>query len=121
MLIHSPFGQSASKASRKTNLVAISLGYDTHRHKLLAFVFVGGDCRPGRLVEDVGLEALPHCLMCTGRHQGQVILMNLVGGLEATTITSGGVGRGRLAGEQDWWAGNCLAMMTSVEWFKTLG
>ena len=52
--IHSPFGQ-VLKGIKENEPRAISLGYDTHRLQASGVRVVGGDCRPGRLVEDVGL------------------------------------------------------------------
>ncbi|HJV63303.1 MAG TPA: branched-chain amino acid ABC transporter permease [Albitalea sp.] len=78
-IVHSPFGQIL-RAIRENEPRAISLGYDTHRFKLLAFVLsaalagLAGSLK----VLVMGFETLTdvHWSM-----SGMVILMTLVGGL----------------------------------------
>ena len=78
-IVHSPFGQ-VLKAIRENEQRALSLGYDTDRFKLIAFVLSG-------LVAGMagGTEALVFQLASlTDVHwsmSGEVVLMTLVGGL----------------------------------------
>jgi ABC-type branched-subunit amino acid transport system permease subunit len=77
--IHSPFGQ-VLKAIRENELRAVSLGYDTDRHKHLAFVLSA---------TLAGLAGATKALMfqlasLTDVHwsmSGEVVLMTLLGGL----------------------------------------
>ena len=55
-IVHSPFGQ-VLKAIRENEPRAISLGYDTDRYKLLAFVLSAGLRRPGRRDQGAGVPA----------------------------------------------------------------
>jgi branched-chain amino acid transport system permease protein len=78
-VIHSPFGQ-VLKAIRENEARAISLGYDTDRYKLLAFVLsaalagVAGGTKA--LVFQLASLTDVHWSM-----SGEVVLMTLVGGL----------------------------------------
>ena len=78
-IVHSPFGQ-VLKAIRENEQRALSLGYDTDRFKLIAFVLSG-------LVAGMagGTKALVFQLASlTDAHwtmSGEVVLMTLVGGL----------------------------------------
>ena len=78
-IIHSPFGQ-VLKAIRENENRAISLGYDTDRYKLLAFVLsaalsgVAGGTN-AIIFQLAALNAV-HWTM-----SGEVVLMTLVGGL----------------------------------------
>jgi branched-chain amino acid transport system permease protein len=78
-IVHSPFGQ-VLKAIRENEQRALSLGYDTDRFKLIAFVLSG-------LVAGMagGTKALVFQLASlTDVHwsmSGEVVLMTLVGGL----------------------------------------
>jgi branched-chain amino acid transport system permease protein len=78
-VIHSPFGQ-VLKAIRENEPRAISLGYDTDRYKLLAFVLSGALAGLAG-----GTKALVFQLASlTDVHwsmSGEVVLMTLVGGL----------------------------------------
>src|SRR5574342_1298064 len=78
-LIHSPFGQ-VLKAIRENEPRAVSLGYDTDRYKLLAFVLSAGLAGLAggtkALVFQLASRTDVHWTM-----SGEVVLMRLVGGL----------------------------------------
>jgi branched-chain amino acid transport system permease protein len=78
-IIHSPFGQ-VLKAIRENEPRAISLGYDTDRYKLLAFVLSaalsGVAGAMNALVFQLAALNAVHWTM-----SGEVVLMTLVGGL----------------------------------------
>ena len=78
-IIHSPFGQ-VLKAIRENEARAISLGYDTDRYKLIAFVLSAGlsgvaGAMNALVFQLAALNAV-HWTM-----SGEVVLMVLVGGL----------------------------------------
>jgi branched-chain amino acid transport system permease protein len=117
--IHSPFGQIL-KAIRENEPRAMSLGYDTEKYKLLAFVIsaaLSGLAGSTKTIV-LGFETLTdvHWHM-----SGEVILMTLLGGMG--TIIGPVVGaftvialENKLGDFGDW-----LATLTSIEWFKTIG
>ena len=106
--IHSPFGQ-VLKGIKENEPRAISLGYDTHRFKLLA----------GSLKTLVlGFATLSDVHWTAS---GQVILMTLVGGLGTLSGPLIGSAVVVLLENKIGEFGNLLAALTSVEWFKTLG
>ena len=78
-IIHSPFGQ-VLKAIRENETRAISLGYDTDRYKLLAFVLSatlsGVAGATNAIVFQLAALNAVHWTM-----SGEVVLMTLVGGL----------------------------------------
>ena len=78
-IVHSPFGQ-VLKAIRENESRAISLGYDTDRYKLLAFVLSaalsGLAGATNALVFQLAALNAVHWTM-----SGEVVLMTLVGGL----------------------------------------
>ena len=78
-IIHSPFGQ-VLKAIRENEARAISLGYDTDRYKLIAFVLSatlsGVAGATNALVFQLAALNAVHWTM-----SGEVVLMTLVGGL----------------------------------------
>ena len=78
-IIHSPFGQ-VLKAIRENEARAISLGYDTDRYKLLAFVLTatlsGLAGATNAIVFQLAALNAVHWTM-----SGEVVLMTLVGGL----------------------------------------
>jgi branched-chain amino acid transport system permease protein len=78
-VVHSPFGQ-VLKAIRENEPRAISLGYDTDRYKLMAFVLSGGLAGLAggtkSLVFQLASLTDVHWSM-----SGEVVLMTLVGGL----------------------------------------
>jgi branched-chain amino acid transport system permease protein len=117
--IHSPFGQ-VLKGIKENEPRAISLGYDTHRFKLLAFVLSAALAGLAGSLKTVvlGFATLSDVHWTAS---GQVILMTLVGGLG--TLSGPLIGSAVVVmlenkiGE----FGNLLAALTTVEWFKTLG
>jgi branched-chain amino acid transport system permease protein len=78
-VIHSPFGQ-VLKAIRENEARAISLGYDTDRYKLIAFVLsatlAGLAGATNALIFQLAALNAVHWTM-----SGEVVLMTLVGGL----------------------------------------
>jgi branched-chain amino acid transport system permease protein len=78
-IIHSPFGQ-VLKAIRENEARAISLGYDTDRYKLIAFVLsatlAGLAGATNALIFQLAALNAVHWTM-----SGEVVLMTLVGGL----------------------------------------
>jgi branched-chain amino acid transport system permease protein len=118
-IVHSPFGQVLT-AIRENEPRAISLGYDTDRFKLLAFVLSAGLAGlAGSLkVLVLGFETLGDAYWTMS---GLVILMTLVGGmgtlfgplLGATLVV---ILEDRLGD-----IGGALASITHVDWFNSLG
>jgi branched-chain amino acid transport system permease protein len=78
-VVHSPFGQ-VLKAIRENEARAISLGYDTHRYKLLAYLLsatlAGAAGATKVLVFQLASLTDVHWTM-----SGEVVLMTLLGGL----------------------------------------
>ena len=118
-VVHSPFGEIL-KAIKENEARAISLGYDTDRFKLLAFVLSAGlSGLAGSLkVLVLGFETLTdvHWSM-----SGTVILMTLVGGLASHSGPVIGalvivVLESKL-GDVGAWIGD----VTGITWFRTLG
>jgi branched-chain amino acid transport system permease protein len=118
-VVHSPFGQ-VLKAVKENEPRAISLGYDTDRYKLLAFVLSAALSGLAGATKTLvlGFETLTdvHWSM-----SGLVVLMTLVGGLG--TLAGPIVGavliialENRLGDVGTWLAG-----ATGVEWFNTIG
>jgi branched-chain amino acid transport system permease protein len=118
-IVHSPFGQVLT-AIRENEPRAVSLGYDTDRFKLLAFVLSAGLAGfAGALkVLVLGFETLSdaHWSM-----SGLVILMTLVGGMG--TLFGPVLGAALIVTLEDRLGdiGNALAAATHIEWFATLG
>ena len=117
--VHSPFGQ-VLKAVKENEPRAISLGYDTDKYKLLAFVLsaaLAGLAGATKTVV-IGFETLTdvHWTM-----SGLVVLMTLVGGLG--TLTGPIVGAIVIVALENRLGefGNWLASVSGVEWFNTLG
>jgi len=118
-IVHSPFGQIL-RATRENEPRAVSLGYDTHRFKLLAFVLsaalagLAGSLK----VLVMGFETLTdvHWSM-----SGLVILMTLVGGLGTLSGPLVGSAVVVLLENKIGEFGHLLASLTSIEWFGTLG
>ena len=94
--IHSPFGQ-VLKGIKENEPRAISLGYDTHRFKLLAFVLSAAIA---------GLAGALKTLVL-----GFATLSGPLIGSAVVVLLENKIGE----------FGNLLAALTSVEWFKTLG
>ena len=117
--VHSPFGQIL-KAIKENEPRAISLGYDTHRFKLIAFMISAGlSGLAGALKTEVlGFATLSdvHWSM-----SGSVILMTLVGGLG--TLSGPLVGAAVVIALENKLGevGNWIAAVSGIEWFKSLG
>src|SRR3989344_5722788 len=117
--IHSPFGQ-VLKGIKENEPRAISLGYDTHRFKLLAFVLSAALAGLAGSLKTLvlGFATLSDVHWTAS---GQVILMTLVGGLGTLSGPLIGSALVGLLENKIGEFGNLLAALTSVEWFKTLG
>ena len=118
-IIHSPFGQ-VLKAVRENEPRAISLGYDTDRYKLLAFVLsaalagLAGSTKA--VVLGFGTLTDVHWSM-----SGLVVLMTLVGGMG--TLFGPVVGAIIIIALENKLGdlGTWLATVSHVEWFNTIG
>jgi branched-chain amino acid transport system permease protein len=118
-IVHSPFGQ-VLVAIKENGPRAVSLGYDTDRFKLLAFVLSAGIAGlAGSLkVLVLGFETLSDAYWTMS---GLVILMTLVGGmgtlfgplLDAALIVALEDRLGDIGG--------ALASATGLQWFNSLG
>ena len=117
--IHAPFGQ-VLKGIKENEPRAISLGYDTHRFKLLAFVLSAALAGLAGSLKTLvlGFATLSDVHWTAS---GQVILMTLVGGLGTLSGPLIGSAVVVLLENKIGEFGNLLAALTSVEWFKTLG
>ena len=117
--IHSPFGQ-VLKAIKENEPRAISLGYDVHRFKLLAFVLSAALTGLAGALKTVvlGFATLSDAHWTTSGH---VILMTLMGGLG--TLSGPIVGSAVVVALENKIGdfGSFLAKLTGVEWFSTLG
>ncbi|HYD63733.1 MAG TPA: branched-chain amino acid ABC transporter permease [Noviherbaspirillum sp.] len=117
--VHSPFGQ-VLKAVKENEPRAISLGYDVDKYKLLAFILSGALAGLAGATKTVvlGFETLTdvHWSM-----SGLVVLMTLVGGLG--TLSGPIVGAIVIIALENKLGelGNLIAMLTGIEWFRTLG
>ncbi|KRB83493.1 branched-chain amino acid ABC transporter permease [Noviherbaspirillum sp. Root189] len=117
--VHSPFGQ-VMKAIKENEPRATSLGYDVDRYKLLAFVLSAALSGLAGATKTVvlGFETLTdvHWSM-----SGLVVLMTLVGGLGTLAGPVAGaiviIALENKLGD----LGNWLAVLTSVEWFRSIG
>jgi len=118
-VVHSPFGQVLT-AIRENEPRAVSLGYDTDRFKLLAFVLSAGLAGlAGSLkVLVLGFETLGDAYWTMS---GLVILMTLVGGMG--TLFGPLLGAALVVTLEDRLGdiGAGLASITHVDWFNTLG
>ena len=117
--IHSPFGQ-VLKGIKENEPRAISLGYDTNRFKLLAFVLSAAlSGLAGSLKTLVlGFATLSDAHWTASGH---VVLMTLVGGLGTLSGPLVGSAVVVLLENKLGEIGSFLATLTSVEWFNTLG
>ncbi|CAB3780794.1 hypothetical protein LMG28688_01115 [Paraburkholderia caffeinitolerans] len=117
--VHSPFGQVLG-AIKENEPRAVSLGYDTDRFKLLAFVLSAGLAGlAGSLkVLVLGFETLGDAYWTMS---GLVILMTLVGGMG--TLFGPLLGAALIVALEDRLGdiGTALAHLTGVEWFRSLG
>ncbi|MBV8259562.1 MAG: branched-chain amino acid ABC transporter permease [Paraburkholderia sp.] len=118
-IVHSPFGQVLI-AIKENEPRAVSLGYDTDRFKLLAFVLSAGLAGlAGALkVLVLGFETLGDAYWTLS---GLVILMTLVGGMG--TLFGPLLGAALIVALEDRLGdiGTTLARGTGVEWFRSLG
>ncbi len=117
--IHSPFGQ-VLKGIKENEPRAISLGYDTDRFKLLAFVIsaalsgLAGSLKT--LVMGFASLSDVHWTM-----SGNVVLMALVGGMGTLSGPLVGATVIELLENKIGDFGSWLASLTGVEWFGTIG
>ncbi|MGT2469371.1 branched-chain amino acid ABC transporter permease [Paraburkholderia terrae] len=118
-IVHSPFGQVLI-AIKENEPRAISLGYDTNRFKLLAFILSAGLAGlAGSLkVVVLGFETLGDAYWTMS---GLVVLMTLVGGMG--TLFGPLLGAALIVALEDRLGdiGSGLASVTGVEWFRSLG
>jgi branched-chain amino acid transport system permease protein len=118
-IVHSPFGQ-VLVAIKENEPRAVSLGYDTSRFKLLAFILSAGLAGlAGSLkVLVLGFETLSDAYWTMS---GLVVLMTLVGGMG--TLFGPLLGAALIVSLEDRLGdiGNVIASATGVEWFRSLG
>ncbi|SIO64615.1 MULTISPECIES: branched-chain amino acid ABC transporter permease [Paraburkholderia] len=118
-IVHSPFGQ-VLVAIKENGPRAVSLGYDTDRFKLLAFVLSAGIAGlAGSLkVLVLGFETLSDAYWTMS---GLVILMTLVGGMG--TLFGPLLGAALIVALEDRLGdiGGALASATGLQWFNSLG
>ena len=118
-IVHSPFGQ-VLVAIKENGPRAVSLGYDSDRFKLLAFVLSAGIAGlAGSLkVLVLGFETLSDAYWTMS---GLVILMTLVGGMG--TLFGPLLGAALIVALEDRLGdiGGALASVTGVQWFNSLG
>jgi branched-chain amino acid transport system permease protein len=117
--VHSPFGQ-VLKGIKENEPRAISLGYDTDRFKLLAFVLSAALAGLAGSLKTLvlGFATLTDVHWTSS---GGVILMTLVGGLGTLSGPLVGSAVVVLLENKIGELGNGLAAITGVEWFRTLG
>ncbi|WP_186308629.1 branched-chain amino acid ABC transporter permease [Paraburkholderia sp. BCC1885] len=118
-IVHSPFGQ-VLVAIKENGPRAVSLGYDTDRYKLLAFVLSAGiaGLAGSMKVLVLGFETLGDAYWTMS---GLVILMTLVGGMG--TLFGPLLGAALIVALEDRLGdiGGALASVTGVQWFNSLG
>jgi len=117
--IHSPFGQ-VLKGIKENEPRAISLGYDTGKFKLLAFVLSAALAGLAGSLKTLvlGFATLSDVHWTAS---GQVILMTLVGGLGTLSGPLLGSAVVVLLENKIGELGHAIAGVTGVEWFNTLG
>lgn len=117
--VNSPYGQ-VLKAIKENEPRAISLGYDTNRFKLLAFVLSAAlSGLAGSLKTLVlGFATLSDAHWSASGH---VVLMTLVGGLGTLSGPLVGSAVVVLLENKIGDLGNFLAGLSGIEWFNTLG
>ena len=117
--IHSPFGQ-VLKGIKENEPRAISLGYDTNRFKLLAFVLSAGLAGLAGSLKTLvlGFATLSDAHWTSSGH---VVLMTLVGGLGTLSGPIVGSAVVVLLENKLGEIGNVLASISGVQWFTTLG
>ncbi|TDN68051.1 branched-chain amino acid ABC transporter permease [Paraburkholderia sp. BL10I2N1] len=118
-IVHSPFGQVLI-AIKENEPRAISLGYDTDRFKLLAFILSAGlaGLAGSMKVLVLGFETLGDAYWTMS---GLVVLMTLVGGMG--TLFGPLLGAALIVALEDRLGdiGASLASLTGVDWFNSLG
>ena len=117
--IHSPFGQIL-KGIKENEPRAISLGYDTNKFKLLAFVLSAALAGLAGSLKTLvlGFATLSDVHWTASGH---VVLMTLVGGLGTLSGPIVGAVVVVLLENKLGEIGHFLATATRVEWFNTLG
>jgi len=117
--VHSPFGQ-VLKAIKENEPRAISLGYDTTRFKLLAFVLSAALTGLAGSLKTVvlGFATLSDAHWTTSGH---VVLMTLMGGLGTLSGPLVGSAVVVLIENKIGELGTFLGRITGFEWFNTLG
>ncbi|APW38714.1 branched-chain amino acid ABC transporter permease [Rhodoferax koreense] len=117
--IHSPFGQ-VLKGIKENEPRAISLGYDTSRFKLLAFVLSAALAGLAGSLKTLvlGFATLSDVHWTAS---GQVILMTLVGGLGTLSGPLLGSAVVVLLENKIGELGHAIAGISGIEWFNTLG
>ncbi|MEG0000168.1 MAG: branched-chain amino acid ABC transporter permease [Comamonas sp.] len=117
--VHSPFGQ-VLKAIKENEPRAISLGYDTTRFKLLAFVLSAALTGLAGSLKTVvlGFATLSDAHWTTSGH---VVLMTLMGGLGTLSGPIVGSAVVVLIENKIGELGTFLGRITGFEWFNTLG
>ncbi|WP_250514423.1 branched-chain amino acid ABC transporter permease [Caballeronia sp. INDeC2] len=118
-IVHSPFGQVLI-AIKENEPRAISLGYDTSRYKLLAFVLSAGLAGFAGAMKTLvlGFETLGDAYWTMS---GLVVLMTLVGGM--STMFGPLLGAAIIVALEDRLGdiGSGIARVTGVAWFNSLG
>ena len=118
-IVHSPFGQ-VLVAIKENGPRAVSLGYDSDRFKLLAFVLSAGiaGLAGSMKVLVLGFETLSDAYWTMS---GLVILMTLVGGMG--TLFGPLLGAALIVALEDRLGdiGGALASVTGLQWFNSLG
>ncbi|KIG02738.1 branched-chain amino acid ABC transporter permease [Caballeronia concitans] len=118
-IVHSPFGQVLI-AIKENEPRAVSLGYDTARYKLLAFVLSAGLAGLAGATKTLvlGFETLGDAYWTMS---GLVVLMTLVGGM--STMFGPLLGAAIIVALEDRLGdiGTGIANLTGVEWFQSLG
>lgn len=118
-IVHSPFGQ-VLVAIKENEPRAISLGYDTDRFKLLAFILSAALAGLAGALKVVvlGFETLSDAYWTMS---GLVVLMTLVGGMG--TLFGPLVGAALIVALEDRLGdiGGWLASVTHIDWFRSLG
>ena len=117
--IHSPFGQ-VLKGIKENEPRATSLGYDTNRFKLLAFVISAAIAGLAGSLKTLvlGFATLSDVHWSASGH---VVLMTLVGGLGTLSGPLVGSAVVVLLENKIGELGTLLARLTTVDWFNTLG
>ena len=117
--VHSPFGQ-VLKAIKENEPRATSLGYDTNRYKLVAFVLSAALAGLAGSLKTLvmGFATLSDVHWTSSGH---VVLMTLVGGLGTLSGPLVGSAVVVLLENKLGEVGHFLAGVTNIEWFNTLG